>query len=165
MVTVSNTTPLRYLIASRKEDLLEKLFAKIFIPSAVFDELTHPHSPESVRRFISSMPRWVEVRPVNAPGGHSVPHLLHRGEREAIALAETLPADLLLIDEKNGRKAALGRNFKISGTLGILETADSLGLIDNFPNVLEELKAGGFYLRPTLEALLIGRHNQRKSSH
>jgi predicted nucleic acid-binding protein len=152
MVIVSNTTPLRYLIAGRQEHLLEELFTKICIPGAVFDELTHQRSPESVRSFISSMPRWLEVCPVNDPGEHSVPHLLHRGERQAIALAETLPADLLLIDEKYGRRAASGRKFKISGTLGVLETADSLGLIDKFPNVLEELKASGFYIKPPLEA-------------
>ena len=162
MVTVSNTTPLRYLIAVRHEDLLEELFTKIFIPSAVFDELTHPHSPEFVRSFVSSLPRWLEVRPVNDPGVHSLPRLLHPGEREAIALAETLPADLLLIDEKNGRRAASDRKFKISGTLGVLETADSLGLIGSFPKVLEELKASGFYLKPSLEALLLRRHKQRK---
>jgi predicted nucleic acid-binding protein len=64
MITVSNTTPLRYLIAVRHEDLLEELFTKIFIPSAVFDELTHPHSPEFVRNFVSARPRWLEIRPV-----------------------------------------------------------------------------------------------------
>jgi predicted nucleic acid-binding protein len=162
MVTVSNTIPLRYLIAIGQEHLFEELFSKIFIPSAVFDELTHPHSPESVRSFISSKPRWLEIRAVNDPGVHSVPHLLHRGERQAIALAETLPADLLLIDEKYGRRAASGRKFKISGTLGVLETAESLGLIDKFPNVLEELKASGFYIKPPLEGLLLRRHDQRK---
>jgi predicted nucleic acid-binding protein len=57
----------------------------------------------------------------------------------------------------------MARQFKISGTLGVLETADSVGLIDNFPNVIEELKASGFYLKPPLEALLLRRHDQRES--
>src|SRR5258708_1121584 len=162
MVRVSNTTRLRYLIAGRQEHLLEELFTKIIIPRAVFDELTLLHSLESVRGLVSSLPRWLEVRAVNDPEGPHLSRLLHPGEREAIALAETLPADILLIDEKNGRRAASGRKFKISGTLGVLETADSLGLIDNFPKLLNELKASGFYFKPPFEALLLGRHDQRK---
>jgi predicted nucleic acid-binding protein len=79
-------------------------------------------------------------------------------------LAETLSADLLLIDERYGRRAASGRKFKISGTLGVLKTADSLGLIDNFSNVLKELRASGFYLKPPLEVLLLRRHDQRKGA-
>lgn len=164
MVTVSNTTPLRYLIAIRQEHLLQRLFARVLIPSAVFGELTHARSPESVRSFVSSLPRWLEIRQAKDPGVHSFSCPLHQGEREAIALAEALPADLLLIDEKNGRRAALDRNLKVSGTLGVLEIADSLGLIDSLPNSLERLKASGFYLKPPLEALLLQRHNQRKGS-
>jgi predicted nucleic acid-binding protein len=162
MITVSNTTPLRYLIAIRQEHLLKELFSKVHVPFAVFDELTHSHSPDAVKSIVSSQPRWIEVHMVKDPGTHSFPLLLHRGEREAIALAETLPADLLLIDERNGRRAASGRNFKMSGTLGILETADSFGLIDSFPRVLEALKASGFFLKSPLEKLLLQRHARRK---
>jgi len=45
---------------------------------------------------------------------------LHRGEREAILLAEALHADVLLIDEQIGRTIALSRNLPLSGTLGVL---------------------------------------------
>lgn len=162
MVTVSNTTPLRYLIAIHQQHLLEELFTNIVIPGAVFDELTRPRSPEAVRDVISAQPKWLEVRSVNDPGKDFFARLIHRGEREAIALAELLSADLLLIDEKNGRQAALGRNFKLGGTLGVLELAASLGLIKRFPDVLADLRASGFYLKTSLEERLLQRHKERR---
>ena len=40
MKAVSNTTPLRYLIAIEQEHLLGKLFEKVLVPVAVHEELT-----------------------------------------------------------------------------------------------------------------------------
>jgi predicted nucleic acid-binding protein len=157
-----NTAPLRYLIAIRHEHLFEKLFGKIIIPNAGFDELPHPGTPESVRRFISSRPAWLKVRSANYPSAQSLPPLRHRGESEALALAEALSADLLPIDERHGRAAVQTRNLRPSGTLGVLEAADSLGLIEDFPQVLDELKTAGFFLRSPLETLLLRRYDDRK---
>jgi predicted nucleic acid-binding protein len=39
MKAVSNTTPLRYLIAIEQDDLLGQLFEKVFVPVAVYEEL------------------------------------------------------------------------------------------------------------------------------
>jgi len=50
MKAVSNTTPLRYLIAIEQEHLLGKLFEKVFVPVAVHEELTDAKTPEIVRR-------------------------------------------------------------------------------------------------------------------
>jgi len=66
------------------------------------------------------MPSWFEVRTVQETTTTTFPVTLHRGEREAILLAETLRADVLLIDEQIGRSIALGRNLPLSGTLGVL---------------------------------------------
>ena len=50
-------------------------------------------------------------------------------ELAAIALAQELKADLLLIDEARGRKAAADRHIPFTGTIGVLELADQ-GLLD-----------------------------------
>jgi predicted nucleic acid-binding protein len=163
MKAVSNTTPLRYLIAIEQEHLLGKLFEKIFVPVAVHEELTDAKTPEIVRRRVASLPGWFEVRTVDETRIPTFPVTLHRGERQAILLAEALPADVLLIDEQVGRTIALSRNIPLSGTLGVLERADRMGFVSNFPQVLQRLKASGFFIAETLEQQLLDRHRSRSS--
>jgi predicted nucleic acid-binding protein len=163
MNAVSNTTPLRYLIAIEQEHLLGKLFEKVFVPAAVHEEFTESKTPENVRRFVLSLPGWFEVRTVQESHATAFPVTLHRGEREAILLAETLRADVLLIDDQIGRTIALGRSLPLSGTLGVLERADTVGLVSDFPQVLKQLKASGFFFTDSLEQQLLQRHRARRS--
>jgi predicted nucleic acid-binding protein len=96
--------------------------------------------------------------------GKSFPAVLDRGEQEAILLAEFLRADVLLIDDRFGRSLAQDRNLFISGTIGVLETADALGLLSGFPKVIEKLRASGFFLSESLEQQIMHRHLSRQSS-
>jgi predicted nucleic acid-binding protein len=164
MKAVSNTTPLRYLIAIEQEHLLGHLFERVFVPTAVHEELTDARTPDFVRRRVMSLPAWFEVRAVEETGTTAFSVTLHRGEREAILLAETLPADVLLIDEQAGRMVAVGRNLPLSGTLGILEREDSMGFVSDFPRVLQELVASGFFIADTLEQRLLERHRTRRKA-
>ena len=90
MRAVSNTTPLRYFIAIEQEDLLAQLFEKVFVSVAVHQELTDARTPETVRSRVLSLPAWFEVRTVQGTHATTFPVALHRGEREAILLAEAL---------------------------------------------------------------------------
>jgi predicted nucleic acid-binding protein len=161
MKAVSNTTPLRYLIAMEQEHLFERLFDRVLVPAAVRDELTDARTPQLVRRCVLSAPPWLEVRTVHESQTVQFPITVHRGEREAILLAEALPADVLLIDEQAGRTLALRRKLPVSGTLGVLERADQIGLIPDFPSVLQRLKTSGFFIADALEQMLLERHRTR----
>ena len=162
MNAVSNTTPLRYLIAIEREHLLGQLFEKVFVPTAVREELTDAKTPEIVRRRVLSLPAWFEVRTVAESRTTTFPATLHRGEREAILLAEAIQADVLLLDEQIGRTIAMSRNLPLSGTLGVLERADTLGLLNDFPQVLRQLKASGFFIAASFEQQLLRRHLARQ---
>ena len=164
MFAVSNTTPLRYLIAIEQEHLLGQLFDKVFVPEAVHEELTEAKTPENVRRRILSLPAWYEIRTIQESEAAAFPVTLHRGEREAILLAESLRPDVILIDEQIGRTIALNRNLPVSGTLGILERADTRGLINGFPAVLTGLKTSGFFISESLEQQLLHRHRARRKT-
>jgi len=76
-------------------------------------------------------------------------YYLDDGEREAIALAEELNADRLLLDEMAARKEAARRNLPFIGTLGILRRAARLDLI-NLPYALAQLQQTTFYIDPDL---------------
>src|SRR5579862_150014 len=106
MIAVSNTTPLRYLIAIGQDSLLDKLFEKVFVPPAVIEELTGTGTPEFIRQRVTSLPSWFEVCALLGISEESFPTNLHRGEREAILLAEQLQPDVLLIDDYVGRTIA-----------------------------------------------------------
>jgi len=164
MIAVSNTTPLRYLIAIEHEHLLGQLFEKVIVPAAVHEELTEARTPEDIRLRVLSLPAWYEVRTVKETHASTFPVTLHRGEREAILLAETLPADMLLIDEQIGRTIALSRNLPLSGTLGVLERADTTWLVSDFPQVLKQLKTSGFFIAESLEQQLLQRHHLRRAA-
>lgn len=161
MIAVSNTTPLRYLIAIEHEHLLGQLFEKVFVPAGVYAELTAVGTPELVRRRVTALPSWFEIRSVREHQTSTFPIALHRGEREAILLAEELQSDVLLIDEQVDRGIALDRNLPLSGTLGVLERADVLGFVRDYPQVLKYLKSSGFFISDELARLLLERHRAR----
>ena len=68
------------------------------------EELNHESTPDAVRTWLAGRPNWLEIR---QPTRTLAPEVdLDKGEREAIALAEEVAADLLLVDEWDARQEA-----------------------------------------------------------
>jgi predicted nucleic acid-binding protein len=105
MRVVADASPLRYLILIGHIDLLPTLFTQIIIPRAVMGELQRVQTPPLVRRWMQHLPVWCVVRTPQQPLATGL-EVLGAGEREALALAEELHADLVLIDEDKGRQIA-----------------------------------------------------------
>ena len=156
MIVVADSSPLHYLILIRQTDLLQHLYTDVIVPNGVIGELMRPASPSEVRAWLAQRPRWLDVESVAAEAITSVPDTLDFGEREAIALAETMKADLLLIDESAGRAEARRRHLRVTGTLGVLRAAAEFGLVD-VPNVLSRLRATNFYFDEALLRAVFGR--------
>jgi len=74
---------------------------------------------------------------------------LHDGETAAINLARELNADLLLIDEVQGRREAAARNIPLTGTIGVLEMAAAANLLD-LKEAFERVKRTDFWISPNL---------------
>jgi predicted nucleic acid-binding protein len=70
-------------------------------------------------------------------------HLLDRGEAEAIALAEEITADELLLDERAARAIAVARGLKIIGSAGLLVRAKQQSFITVVRPFLERMQAQG----------------------
>lgn len=80
-----------------------------------------------------------------------MPSPLGRGEAEAIALALELGADVLLIDERKARKAALGLGVPVTGVLGFLLEAKKKGAIPAIKPLLDQMEvAVGFRIKRSL---------------
>jgi predicted nucleic acid-binding protein len=78
---------------------------------------------------------------------------LHRGEAQAIFLAQQTPDSLLIIDEREGRAEARRRGIAITGLLGVIRDAAIRGHID-FEGALKKLKATDFRLSNEIEAIV-----------
>ena len=105
---------------------------------------------------MSRPPAWIDVVQVTANEVLSVVEGLDAGERAAIALAERVRADLILIDETEGRAEAVRRNCRVTGTLGVLRAAAEEGLID-VREVVNRLGATNFYADEGLLERLFGK--------
>lgn len=68
------------------------------------------------------------------------------GERAAIALALSIHADLVLIDERRGTQVAIENGLEVSGTLGVLQRAARKGLL-NLAEAFDSLKKTNFRYR------------------
>lgn len=155
MIVVADSGPLHYLIQLEQVDLLRRFYGQVLVPQAVAGELSTVGAPGVVREWITRPPSWVEVRPVASDVIAAITDDLDLGERSAIALAETLHADLLLIDEAAGRAEAKRRHLRVTGTLGVLRTGAEQGLV-NVPDLLERLRTTSFYLDEALLNAVFG---------
>lgn len=152
-IVVADTSPVLYLYLVGQIELLPNLFTEIHIPHAVLNELGHPAAPESLRSWALSRPLWLNVHP-DPDFSDAETSRLDAGERAAIALAEQLPAELLLMDERKGVRVALGKGLEVTGTLGILDRAARRGLID-IADCVERLKRTNFRYRPEMLSRLL----------
>jgi predicted nucleic acid-binding protein len=149
MIVVADSGPLHYLILLEHIELLRRFYGQVLVPEPVAVELSAAAAPAVVRDWMSKPPTWVDVRPVPSDAVSMITDDLDLGERAAIALAETMHADLLLIDEAAGRAEAKRRHLRVTGTLGVLRAGAEQGLV-SVPDLLERLKATSFYLDETL---------------
>jgi predicted nucleic acid-binding protein len=155
MIVIADTSPLNYLIRIGHIDVLPQLYERIVIPPSVRMELTRPQAPDSVRRWISWPPAWLETQsPRQNPDVMLLNAQLGPGEQEAILLAQELNADELIIDELRGRKEAIRRQIRVTGTIGVLRAAAKLGLLD-FREAMERLRRTNFRIdREFLDRLI-----------
>jgi len=155
---VSNTSPILNLAIVDQLDLLRQQFGQIQIPPAVINELKidedRPGS-QAIQAAITSA--WIQVQPVS---NQSLVQLLRQsldsGEAEAIALALELPAEWILLDERDGRKVAKSFGLQVTGILGILLRARESGMLSSLQPVIEDLtQKAGFRTAPELLAKVL----------
>lgn len=154
MIIISDTTPIISLIKINRLDLLEKLFVEVLIPNAVFKELTtntlFTNEAEIVKKSsflkVSSVQNQKSLQLLQAVSG------LDDGESEAIILADELKSNILLMDERKGRKVAQKLGINITGTIGILIQAYNEGMISDVEvkSYLNQLKNTNIRLSDSL---------------
>ena len=144
MIVVSNTSPILNLAVIGRLNLIELLYKKVLIPQEVAAELS-AILPEKFSKKELQKLHYIETLSItNREVVNSLSLELDLGEAEAIALALEMKANLLLLDERRGRKVASRFGFRFIGLIGMLVEAKRKGYIAALKPVLNELivKAG-----------------------
>ena len=159
MIAVADTSPLCYLVLIGEIDLLPKLFGRVLVPHAVIAELLREDAPEAVRAWASNPPAWIFTKenPVLATTGLEK---LQAGEQAAILLAESMKADIILLDEKAARRVAADRGLRVTGLLGVLSEAATRGLVELAP-AIDSLRTTSFRSSPALLKATLDRFANR----
>ena len=151
MIVVSNTSPLTNLAAIGQFHLLPALYREIHIAHAVWDELNAGGQRWPGRDEVADSD-WVhQHRPANGELVTGLTSDLDLGEAESIALALELGADLVLLDEREGRRHAQRLGLKVLGVVGILLAGKSRDLLPEVRPHLDALReVAGFHLSSSL---------------
>jgi uncharacterized protein len=147
MPAVSNSSPLIFLAAIDRINLLRTIYGEIMVPPAVWREAVIRGAGRPGARETRDA-SWIRVI---APSEHDlaqvIPAGLDAGETEAIALAISIrPTGTVILDDLPARRVALKAGLDVTGTGGVLVLAKQLGLITSVGTVLSELREVGLYL-------------------
>ena len=133
-IVVADAGPLIGISRIGHLTLLQNLYGEILIPGRVREELKlSSNKPGSQIVLEALQTGWIRCVPIHDK--RQVKMLIQAidaGEAEAIQLAIEQQADLLLIDDRNGRKASKKRKISIIGTGGVLIEAKKRGTEKKF---------------------------------
>ena len=115
--------------------ILADLYHKVRIPRAVYHEvvtqgLARGASDALTVRLFWQRQRWpiIEVPP-SVTAAYTPAAIIDPGEKEVLALAQTLSDPLVLLDDEVARAEARRLRLRLRGTLGILALAYRQGLL------------------------------------
>ena len=154
MRVVSDTSPICNLAIIGRLDLLQRRYGIVTIPQEVAGELSalgHANAKSRITQAIVS--GWIYVK--------SSPKIdfsssLDRGESAAIALARAEKADVLLMDEKDGREVARSLGIPVAGVLGELIHAKRSGLISSLKHEIDRLRTEArFFVAAEIERFVL----------
>lgn len=108
-----------------KLEILDLLFDEIKISQGVWEEITLIKTTA----FYKTIELYFEPKVNKIKGFNELTFIMDYSESESIILYKELNTDFLLIDDKKARNIAENFNVNCIGTLGILSSAKSKGII------------------------------------
>lgn len=144
-VVVVNATPIISLALIDQLTLLRHLYNEVLIPPAVQAEVLAGGS-SGIGRAHLRQAGWIQVQSLQDPRRADLLSDLDQGEAEVIALAQEIQADLVIIDERLGRRHAKRLGLTLTGTLGVLLRAREQEFVSAIAPLIEQLRQGGIRL-------------------
>ena len=150
-LVISDSGPIFSLAVIGEMRILEALFDEVYIPRAVWEELTRDKTTD----FYPDIVEFFATKVREIAGFNELTFVMDYGESEAIILYRELEANYLLIDDKKARSIAENFDIQCIGTIGLLAIAKGRGIINELrPLFLILLKKKRFYSLDLLNAIL-----------
>jgi uncharacterized protein len=150
-LVIADTGPIISLAVVDKLHLLSEIFDDVFIPQAVWNELTNDNSREDYKKVVGFFSDKVKA----IVGFNNLAFAMDYGEAEAVILYNEISADYLLIDDKKARNIAETLNIKCIGTIGLIAVAKQRELIDAMrPLFIKWIEENRFYSIKLLNRIL-----------
>ena len=141
---IGDSSALVALATMDRLDLLEKIFDKIYVPQAVYDEVTISYKSQSLKLKEFLFDKVVAVELDISKMG------LGQGELEAIALYKSMNADFLLIDDRRAKSFAKLNGLNVLGSLGVMVLAKDAGFVESIREDLEKLVNSSLFISQNL---------------
>lgn len=135
MIIIADSSPLISLATIDKLELLEDYFDVVYVPYAVYKEVSAYDKP-----FSEKLKKYLQKKVLKVENQQMVSILNERidlGEAEAITLAFEKKADFIILDDLKARKAAMRNGLSVIGTLGLLLGAKKEGKVDNLKEIIK----------------------------
>lgn len=164
MKVVANASTLIGLSSIGRLALLHERFPDgVLIPPAVWKEVVEQGEERPGAREVARA-NWITVRDVTA---REIVQLLEMeledGEAEAIALAHEVRAEVVLLDERDARRAAKQLGVRALGTVGILIWARRMGKLASLQEALDALQnQAKFRISQSLYERALGEVSERE---
>jgi predicted nucleic acid-binding protein len=148
---VVNATPIIALALVGRLNLLQQLYGEVVVPPAVRDEVL-AGGQGAVGSAQMRQATWIRTVTLQDPQRADLLSDLDRGEAEVLSLAQELGADLVIMDERLARRHAKRVGLRLTGTLGVLLKAKSLGFVPTIAPLIDQLREGGIHLSDAVVA-------------
>jgi predicted nucleic acid-binding protein len=148
---VVNASPIIALVKSNMEHVLPRLFQKIVIPDAVWQEIC-VYKDSAWQKLLKE--RWIKRESVPVDE-RILMWNLGKGEAGVLSYALERPDFVAAVDDLAARKCCAALQIGHVGTVGILTLAYRFNLIHSLASALEEIQKAGLYIRDDLIAQLL----------
>ncbi len=145
-VVVTNTTPLIALTAAMGNvEVLRVLYDRVIVPYEVAQEI-RAGGKEGFGLEVFEQSGWLEMNPAPVELPPYLQNTLDLGEASVIQTALQLGVNRVCIDETIGRRVARLSNLSVTGSIGILLKAKTMGYPVSIPEAIHRMRSRGIWL-------------------
>lgn len=151
---VGDSSPLIALAIIGQLEVLPRLFQRVIVPQAEWEEVTEKGAGLPGAVEVSRL-SWLDIQTPEPALLQPQTILVDRSEAQAIALALTHPGSTVLLDDGQARRVAERFGVERIGKLGILRRAKKAGYIAAVKPLVVKLQSGGIYRRQSLVDVIL----------